>query len=615
MHMKRHHPTIKVRVRETGSTCSRRKNTPTLPTAKAGRQTQSTLKVWGLPMGRMRSGEKSPTAKQITQCVGEMMALDHQPFRMVEREGFRRLMALAFPHYKIPTGAIFSQNIIPALHEGCKERLVKFLHSAQGSCIHFTSDVWSSLGGGHSYLSLTAHWWEKEGSLEPGHRWALLAMEVVGKDHNPDTICQYLEAMMREWMQHRQENMKTGFMVTDAGKNMIRAVESVGFTNVSCMAQLLHNTVKDGFKSPEGQNPNHISQLMERCRKIAGYFHQSSKAAQQLPDRQTLPQHNLLQDVSTCWSSTYEMLQRMVEQRRAVHSFSPTEWETISQLVDVLEPFKNATEALCDTRAPLSYAVPAILGLKRHLDSLGGGQTFKSMAGPLTPQAQEVVRELTFALRKHLEPLLSSKIHMLAAVCDPRIKGIVCPKDLAKWKTELVTLVREAYTLRVGGVASVATPAALPATPSASAESDNPVVPPESRKARHQRLLDTFINEAIAMMVQAGRSLSAQARKMDSAEYSVTCYFDEPQEPFSCDPLAYWCSRTDVWPDLANVACKFLSCPPASVQSERVFSLAGDVVTHHKSMLDPLAVEKLVFLKANLPVLGFPEMDFDISLP
>uniref|UniRef100_A0A803THY3 BED-type domain-containing protein n=1 Tax=Anolis carolinensis TaxID=28377 RepID=A0A803THY3_ANOCA len=585
-HMKQHHPSISVGG-GAASPCSGSISTQSSPGVDGGRQTQSTLEDWGMPLARKRTGETLPTPQQITQSVGEMMALDHHPFRLVEQDGFVRLMKRLCPRYKIPSRHTFSRKVIPRLYEGCKERIIQMLRSAMGGHIHFTSDIWSSLGRGHSYLSLTAHWWEKEGSMDTSHRWALLALEVVDRDHKAETICSYLGNMMGEWMRCRPEEMRRGFMVTDAGKNMIKAVESAGFLNVTCMAHLLHNTIKEGLKSPEEQPAStaNIALLIERCRKIAGYFHRSIKAARQLRERQSLEgllQHKLLQDVSTRWNSTYKMLERMVEQQKAVHGISLTlvvpvsklvptkqEWDTISQLVDVLKPFKHATETLSESKALLSQAVPLVLGLRRHLERLGAGRTLDSLAGPLTPPVQEVVRRLSFAVRKRLEPLLSSKVHMLAALCDPRLKYNICPKDFTVWKGQLVNLVREVFAARVGETGTVAPLPEMPATPSTSASGEN------------------------------------------SAECSVNRYFEEPPEIISCDPLAYWASRDHMWPDLSHVARQFLSCPPTSVQSERVFSLAGDVVTPHRSLVDPQTVEKLVFLKANLPMLNFPNLDFD----
>uniref|UniRef100_A0A0E9SG57 HAT C-terminal dimerisation domain-containing protein n=1 Tax=Anguilla anguilla TaxID=7936 RepID=A0A0E9SG57_ANGAN len=53
------------------------------------------------------------------------------------------------------------------------------------------------------------------------------------------------------------------------------------------------------------------------------------------------------------------------------------------------------------------------------------------------------------------------------------------------------------------------------------------------------------------------------------------------------DPVKYWSGKLQCWPSLAH-------CPPINVQSERVFSTAGNVVSPQRANLDPSHVEQLV---------------------
>ena len=41
------------------------------------------------------------------------------------------------------------------------------------------------------------------------------------------------------------------------------------------------------------------------------------------------------------------------------------------------------------------------------------------------------------------------------------------------------------------------------------------------------------------------------------------------------DPFQYWQTKKALWPKLAKIASKYLSVPPGSVYSERLFSNAG----------------------------------------
>ena len=64
-----------------------------------------------------------------------------------------------------------------------------------------------------------------------------------------------------------------------------------------------------------------VSDMLVRCRKIVGHYKHSHLAVERLQDIQRelgLPNHKLMQDEPTRWDSTYYMLERLVEQRRAI---------------------------------------------------------------------------------------------------------------------------------------------------------------------------------------------------------------------------------------------------------------------------------------------------------
>ena len=59
------------------------------------------------------------------------------------------------------------------------------------------------------------------------------------------------------------------------------------------------------------------------ARKIVGHFKHSVVAMSGLREKQVqleVPQHHLIQDVSTRWNSTYFMLDRLAEQRVAIYA-------------------------------------------------------------------------------------------------------------------------------------------------------------------------------------------------------------------------------------------------------------------------------------------------------
>lgn len=81
-------------------------------------------------------------ARKIHVAIGEMMALDVQPFSIVEDIGFNRLMHLLKPNYEIPSRKYFTTNIIPELHSTVMAKVQLNIDSATN--ISFTTDIWTN---------------------------------------------------------------------------------------------------------------------------------------------------------------------------------------------------------------------------------------------------------------------------------------------------------------------------------------------------------------------------------------------------------------------------------------------------------------------------------------
>lgn len=73
----------------------------------------------------------------------------------------------------------------------------------------------------------------------------------------------------------------------------------------------------------------------------------------------------------------------------------------------------------------------------------------------------------------------------------------------------------------------------------------------------------------------------------------------DPMEPKDGDLLAYWNSRKEAFPNLSVLAKALLCIPVTSTQSERVFSVAGLAFTAKRSRLNPIRVNKIIFIHDN----------------
>ena len=86
----------------------------------------------------------------------------------------------------------------------------------------------------------------------------------------------------------------------------------------------------------------------------------------------------------------------------------------------------------------------------------------------------------------------------------------------------------------------------------------------------------------------------------EKATENIEIYKNLPPAPFDSDPLQWWKLHEGKYPLLATLARKILCIPATSVASERVFSMAGDIVNSQRACLNPSHVDKLIFLLKKL---------------
>ena len=72
------------------------------------------------------------------------------------------------------------------------------------------------------------------------------------------------------------------------------------------------------------------------------------------------------------------------------------------------------------------------------------------------------------------------------------------------------------------------------------------------------------------------------------------------EEVKEAEVLSWWNSNKKKYTHLARFARRYLSAPPSSVYSERLFSEAGNLYEQKRNRLLPKTGEKLLFLHHNL---------------
>nr|CAD2142488.1 unnamed protein product [Meloidogyne enterolobii] len=126
--------------------------------------------------------------------------------------------------------------------------------------------------------------------------------------------------------------------------------------------------------------------------------------------------------------------------------------------------------------------------------------------------------------------------------------------------------------------------------------------PPKSIEAHSSP--DHFLSELLE------ESQSSQSQGTIDTEYfdglnQLSRYLHEPVIALRSNPLAFWRTNQEKFSELSFLAKKYLSAPPTSAESERLFSSAGYIVNKYRGLLSHENLEMLLFLNKNLELYNF----------
>ncbi|KAL3969495.1 Arf-GAP with GTPase, ANK repeat and PH domain-containing protein 2 [Sarotherodon galilaeus] len=345
---------------------------------------------------------QSDRAKAITKAIGVFIAADLRPYSVAQNKGFKHLMNVLEPGYDIPSRAHFSEKIVPSMYEQEKSKVMAEL--SQASSVALTTDGWTS------------------------RATPVLQTRPLYESHTGTNLAHLLTEAMAEW---RIERPNTNIPVTtENAKNQINAVKEAGLgPQIGCFAHAINLASQKGIKVSK------MDRLLGRIRKVVSYFHRSSTAAHVLKTKQDmlqLPTHKLIHDVPTRWNSTYDMLERYLEQQTAIYSaltdktlkknvrdivtLSDDDVRVAEEVLQLLKPLKAVTTLLSTETAP---SVSMILLLKTRI--------LQSMAP--SEEDSTITRDVKTAIREDLKhrytspPALQEYLHRATAL-DPRFKSL-----------------------------------------------------------------------------------------------------------------------------------------------------------------------------------------------
>ena len=165
-----------------------------------------------------------------------MIALDYQPFSLVDDVEFNHLVSALEPHHVIPSRRYITETIMPKLHENCKKG-VECQHKGVQH-FSFTSDLWSTTVSVNPLMNLTAHWVTDDFV----RKRAVLHAQSFEGSHTGDQIHRKFQDMLTHWgIQEHQIHM----VLRDNGANMVKVLNDAGLPHYGCFAHTLQLVVND----------------------------------------------------------------------------------------------------------------------------------------------------------------------------------------------------------------------------------------------------------------------------------------------------------------------------------------------------------------------------------
>lgn len=395
--------------------------------------------------------------------------------------------------------------------------------------------------------------------------------------------------------------------VTDAGSNVKRAVSLASVSNHLCLGHGLHNLVlRDGFG-----NVQELHDLLVKCRTLVQKLHYKASQLEQIAEADV--QMNLLQFVSLGEEleddendpvldpanddHSYASLGTL-RQTKSVKGDTPTRWHSILKMFDSLVENRRyirtlldpSSEGICIT--PEEWAI--MRDLSEFLKTLQSSVELLSQEKSCTFNLILIVRSVLLecleerdedhVLVQEMKRCMRSKFDhrfpmsdtvVAASLLDPRFQHLRVVDDYldVKGVDKVDFLVKQ--TLDHIKECNVTERVSASNTASESSTSL------EQLAVRHST---STVDMSTSVRVECHSLLGL------------------PNTVPEGDVLGFWRRVAEQYPWLSRLAKKLLCIPATSTPSERVFSVAGQVLRAKRSRLHPLTVDKVIFIHDNYSV-------------
>jgi len=380
---------------------------PDEPPAKKRKFSQETISAF---VEKSRPLQKdSDRARSIDKAIAFMIALDEQPFSVVDNIGFNYVASVMEPRYEMRSRKFYADTVLPEVYDDLRKKMLDSMSTAE--FISFTTDEWTCEYTTTSYLTVTTHW------LDDYYRRksAVIALVHLTESKTAENLSKEFLQVLQQW---HIPLMKVNPVLRDNGPNIAKAMRDSAVASIGCLAHTLQLVIKDALFVQKS-----VEDVLSIARSVVGHFKHSSTAKERLQNLQRtlkLPEHQLVQDVTTRWNSSYMMLLQLVEQRKTlivyadehnIRMLTTAQWTTAENVCSVLKYFDVETRRLSAKTASVSDVIPTTRNL------------LHALRGLKPPRLVTLRNALLAAMESRCKVFEESTECLLATVLDPRYKA------------------------------------------------------------------------------------------------------------------------------------------------------------------------------------------------
>ncbi|VEN52293.1 unnamed protein product [Callosobruchus maculatus] len=504
--------------------------------------------------------EGGAKATRITNSLLFMIAKDNLPLDTTEKEGFKHLMQIVAPLYKLP-GRHKITSLIEERYTALFNVVKNELKHVDSLCI--TCDVWTETMTTTSYLGITVHYLYRE-----SFKSVDIGVEELSSKHTAQYLGERLKSVCLEW---EIDLSKVSAVITDNGANIVKCVNDVFSKNkhLPCFAHTLNLVASRIIEDPA------VKQILEKIKSIVTYFKQSVSAADQLRAAQNSDTKlKLIQSVPTRWNSTFYMVERFLELSQVVTPIllknltspsicSAAEMQVCRELIFILKPIEQVSKEVSGEKyLTCSKIIPMANCLKNKILKLE----------LLSPEIEQLKQTVVSEISKRFGAIEDNHILSLSTLLDPRFKKIhFCnPSACARAINSLDKLLK--CNAQMGS-------------------SRQREISQEQETISTQENTDSIWSYHKELATSQKSLLVSNNNEMS---FDLKAYLNLPTVPLKSNPISFWSNYNSS--DLATLAKRYLSIVGSSVPSERIFSQAGNILTQTRNRLNGKHLSQLLFL-------------------